>query len=259
MGGSRTLASAGGILVIDAPGTVFAVLRSARLGVPLWRTSSRPKNGEGDGFALAIVAAYDRPDWTAIAELVDTSPTIIVAARHDDEHASRAIALGAFGYIPATLPMGALRRAILGALNGEPAYSRRRLAQGLRSVARPHYSGQALALTPRQREVVTLIARGAADKEIAGALGITTATAQKHVTNVLKRLKVPNRAAAAALLVGSMAWSSQDGHHQNGSGGAGTAPSANGYLTNRATPHASTNSTLRICVASLGARNGSRV
>jgi DNA-binding NarL/FixJ family response regulator len=48
-----------------------------------------------------------------------------------------------------------------------------------------------------------LIAKGAADKEIANALGITTATAQKHVTNLLKRLNVSNRAAAAALISAS--------------------------------------------------------
>ena len=45
-----------------------------------------------------------------------------------------------------------------------------------------------------------LIARGAADKEIARSLGITTATAQKHVTNLLRRLNVPNRAAAVATM-----------------------------------------------------------
>ncbi|MDQ6794715.1 MAG: LuxR C-terminal-related transcriptional regulator, partial [Chloroflexota bacterium] len=48
--------------------------------------------------------------------------------------------------------------------------------------------------------------KGAADKEIARTLGITTATAQKHVTNLLRRLHVPNRAAAAAVLVRSTSW-----------------------------------------------------
>src|SRR2546429_143377 len=38
--------------------------------------------------------------------------------------------------------------------------------------------------------------QGAADKEIGQALGIATATAQRHVSNVLRRLDVPNRAAA---------------------------------------------------------------
>ena len=60
-------------------------------------------------------------------------------------------------------------------------------------------------LTPRQREVVMLIARGAADKEIGQALGIATATAQRHVSNVLRRLDVPNRAAAVGAVSGSLA------------------------------------------------------
>jgi DNA-binding NarL/FixJ family response regulator len=102
-----------------------------------------------------------------------------------------------------------MARAILGALRGEPAFSRRLLADRLRVMAKPQFSGRTLSLTPRQREVVTLIARGAADKEIARTLGITTATAQKHVTNLLKRLNVPNRAAAAAVLVSSTTWGSQ--------------------------------------------------
>ncbi|HEU5287473.1 MAG TPA: helix-turn-helix transcriptional regulator [Candidatus Limnocylindria bacterium] len=51
-------------------------------------------------------------------------------------------------------------------------------------------------LTQRQRQIVGMIARGMADKEIAAALGIATATAEKHVANVLLRLQVPNRAAA---------------------------------------------------------------
>ena len=93
----------------------------------------------------------------------------------------------------------ALRRSILGALQGEHAYSRRILSALIRN---GHWlrASNALPLTPRQREVIMLIARGAADKEIARSLGITTATAQKHVTNLLRRLNVPNRAAAVATM-----------------------------------------------------------
>jgi len=39
-------------------------------------------------------------------------------------------------------------------------------------------------------------------KEIGGVLGISTATAQKHVTNLLRRLGAPNRAAAVAMVGG---------------------------------------------------------
>lgn len=206
MGGDRGETSHAGVLVVDTSGIVFSLLRSARLGVALWRITSRAKLPDLAGIGLTVVASYDRPDWTLVAQLVDQTPTVIVTSAPDDEHAGRAVALGAFGYIPAALAPDSMRRAILGALRGEPAYSRRLLAERLRLVSKPQFSGNALALTPRQREVVTLIAQGAADKEIARALGITTATAQKHVTNLLKRLNVPNRAAAAAVLVSSTTW-----------------------------------------------------
>ena len=205
MGASRGN-SGDGVLVIDSAGIVFSLLRSAKLGVALWRIANRTKVPDLSGIGLTVIAAYDRPDWALVAQLVDQTPTVIVTSAPDDEHAGRAVALGAFGYISAALAPDALRRAILGALRGEPAYSRRLLAERLRLVTKPQFSGNALALTPRQREVVTLIARGAADKEIARTLGITTATAQKHVTNLLKRLNVPNRAAAAAVLVSSTTW-----------------------------------------------------
>ena len=53
-----------------------------------------------------------------------------------------------------------------------------------------------LRLTPRQRQIIGLIARGMADKEIAITLGIARTTAEKHVSKLLSRLEVPNRAAA---------------------------------------------------------------
>ncbi len=197
-----------GVLVVDPSGIVFSLLRAAKLGIALWRVTSRAQIPDLAGIGLTVVASYDTPDWTLVTRLVDKTPTVIVTSAPNGDDAGRAVALGASGYISAALAPDAMRRAILGAIRGEPAFSRRVLAERLRLVTKPQFSGSALVLTPRQREVVTLIARGAADKEIARTLGITTATAQKHVTNVLKRLSVPNRAAAAAALVSSTTWHS---------------------------------------------------
>ncbi len=208
MGGDRGSSVGASVLVVDPSGIVFSLLRSAKLGIALWRITDRAEIPDLAGIGLAVVASYDRPDWALVAWLVDQTPTVIVTSAPDGDEAGRAIALGASGYVPAALAPDAMRRAILGALRGEPAFSRRLLAERLRLVTKPQFSGSALVLTARQREVVILIARGAADKEIGRTLGITTATAQKHVTNVLKRLNVPNRAAAAAALVSSTTWHS---------------------------------------------------
>jgi DNA-binding NarL/FixJ family response regulator len=54
-------------------------------------------------------------------------------------------------------------------------------------------------LTRREIEVLDLLRTGASDKEIASALGVSRSTASKHVENILKKMKVTNRTAAASL------------------------------------------------------------
>jgi DNA-binding NarL/FixJ family response regulator len=53
-------------------------------------------------------------------------------------------------------------------------------------------------LTERERQVLTLMTEGKTDKEIAGALNIAESTAKNHVSKILGKLNVPNRAGAVA-------------------------------------------------------------
>jgi ATP/maltotriose-dependent transcriptional regulator MalT len=53
-------------------------------------------------------------------------------------------------------------------------------------------------LTPREREVLTLVARGLSDREIAAELGLSEHTIHRHIANVLTKLALPSRAAAVA-------------------------------------------------------------
>ncbi|MCC6409762.1 MAG: tetratricopeptide repeat protein [Planctomycetes bacterium] len=55
-------------------------------------------------------------------------------------------------------------------------------------------------LTPRQREILELMAKGLTNEDIAGALGISGATVKTHITALLATLDVSNRTEAAALL-----------------------------------------------------------
>lgn len=192
----------GGVVAIDPIGDVFAKLRSANLDVPLWRVTSRARLRDFGGWSLAILAAQDRPDWAAVRDIVQRMRLVIIAVNADFGDACNALALGAFGYVDASVSRDAFRRAIVCAMSDEPAYSRRVLAHALQRHGWFARSAKG-ALTPSQRQVVKLIARGAADKEIARTLGIATATAQKHVRNVLRKLGVPNRAAAAAIISGA--------------------------------------------------------
>ncbi len=58
-------------------------------------------------------------------------------------------------------------------------------------------------LTLREREILRLIDDGLSNKEIAQRLSLQTKTVKNHVSNILAKLGVSNRAAAAAALRGS--------------------------------------------------------
>ena len=57
----------------------------------------------------------------------------------------------------------------------------------------------ALGLTPREAEVLALVARGLTNREIADELVISVKTASVHVSHILRKLDAPNRLEAAAI------------------------------------------------------------
>lgn len=196
MSGSKDAA----VALLDASGVVYEAVRLACPDIPIRRVSKRlPTNGSRP--ALAIFAVYGPSDWKRLPKCCLALPTVVVSISDDKGDAARARKAGAFGLLHTGLPAPALRRAIAGALNGEPAYSRAALGEQIKAELDAAIGKHHAELTPRQREIVGLIARGASDREIGGRLGITTSTAQKHVQGLLRRLDVPNRAAAVAAML----------------------------------------------------------
>jgi DNA-binding NarL/FixJ family response regulator len=189
------------VVVIDPAGTVFAKIRDLALPVSLWRLVDERRLPSFSGIDLVVCAVYQHVDWALVRGLRRAAPTLVMTTAFSRDDATKALYEGLIGYIDAGLEREALRRTICGAVRGEPAYGREVTGAWLRARRQAELEADAqLDLTPRQRQIVTLIARGATDKEIGGELGIATATAQKHVTNILERLRVPNRAAAVAVV-----------------------------------------------------------
>src|SRR5207245_10894753 len=113
--------------------------------------SDKPKNGDLEQAYLAVAALYRSAYWKRIATVVRRTRTVIVSTTSDRRDAARALASGAFGYLDLGVSSRAMRRALVGALRGEPAYSRAVLGDRIRARLGTATSGGArrLELTPR--------------------------------------------------------------------------------------------------------------
>ena len=189
------------IAVIDPRGNVFDLVSRACPELSLQRIGLRDSANGGGYFALAIVAIYRPGDWQQLATCSRELPTVAMTPEAHAPDAHRVRAAGGFGLLHCALAPAALHRAIVGAVHGEPAFSRAVLGELIKAELNLAYMRRIWELTPRQREVGGLIASGATDREIAGSLGISTSTAQKHVQGLLRRLGVTNRAAAVAAMM----------------------------------------------------------
>lgn len=126
-------------------------------------------------------------------ELPDTE---VLALTSVLEHASitSAIRAGAIGYLLKDTQAADLRRAIKAAAAHQVQLSPAVAAQLMREVKLPDAPQ---SLTERETEVLSLIGRGKANKEIARALNIGEETVKSHVSNILSKLSVNSRTQAA--------------------------------------------------------------
>src|SRR5919198_4008600 len=129
--------------------------------------------------------------------------TILWSPEPDRETVLRAIRAGAAGYLDKSLPPLGLVRSLRGLGLGEAPLSRAlaaRLVDALHgSDEREQIAERARLLSSREREVLELVARGSRNKEIARKLFISEFTVKRHVQNILEKLEVSSRSAAAEL------------------------------------------------------------
>ncbi|MFI6242209.1 response regulator [Micromonospora sp. NPDC050795] len=194
------------LLIVDDHPVVRDGLRGMFTGDPDFEVVGEAADGSE---ALALVASL-RPDVvlmdlrmpgmdgvTAIGRLARTGSTarVLVLTTYDtDADVLPAIEAGATGYLLKDTPREDLVRAVRAAARGE-------------SVLAPSVAGRLMGrlrapaeepLSQRELEVLTLVARGASNREAATRLFISEATVKTHLLHVYAKLGVNDRAAAVA-------------------------------------------------------------
>ncbi|TDW18180.1 response regulator [Kribbella kalugense] len=165
----------------------------------------------GDGAEAIRLAEELRPDvilmdlqmpgvngLTAISELTErgVAARVLVLTTYDtDGYVVPAIEAGATGYLLKDAPRDELLRAVRSAADGTSV-----LAPSVANTLMNHVRTppKAEILSPRELEVIELVAAGNTNREIAAHLFISEATVKTHLLNIYAKLAVPDRASAVA-------------------------------------------------------------
>ena len=183
----------------------------------------------GDGMEGVKRAAQLRPDVVLLdlhmpglsgrdaaammAEEAPGSHVLMLTVSEDAENLIETLRAGACGYLLKNIEADTLTAAITRAAAGESVISPQmmgKLVQGVRG-APPKANTEAAApavvaselnkLSPREREILVLVARGQSNKEIARTLDLAESTVKIHVQNVLRKLGLTSRVQAAVFAV----------------------------------------------------------
>lgn len=128
---------------------------------------------------------------------------IVLTTFDDDEDVFDALRAGAAGYLLKDGPSGKLVEAIRAAARGEsflePSITAKVVAEfnRLSNIRRPAVQPLVEPLSDREIEVLSHLAQGRSNKEIAVALGLAEGTVKNHMTNILGKLGVLDRTQAA--------------------------------------------------------------
>jgi two-component system NarL family response regulator len=158
---------------------------------------------EQPSFAFVDAALVDRQSLPQLRDITlrETRLIFLVEPLISSNMLISLLEIGASGCLERNLTPVGFNRSLTAVQRGEVALSRaltQRLCSGLRDLAeRQHIAVQAEKLTPREREVLRYVSQAARNRDIAEALSISEHTVKRHVQNILQKLELPTRVAAA--------------------------------------------------------------
>ncbi len=147
--------------------------------------------------ALLDIGLPDGSGLDLVRTLVEHGAEVVISSTlTDDKHLFDALQRGAKGYVCKDHPQDQLRDMLLGILEGRPPPSPELARRVLdHFVGQPEDDPESI-LSNREREVLTLLAKGFMLKEVADKLGITYNTTAGYAKVIYRKLNVSNRAQA---------------------------------------------------------------
>ncbi|MDD2833949.1 MAG: response regulator transcription factor [Methylotenera sp.] len=139
-----------------------------------------------------------------LQEEVPSAQIIMLTVSEDADDLLEALRAGARGYLLKNIETDFLLASIRQAAAGESVMSppmARKLADAMRLPAKGNTDVSPAKLSPRELEVILLLARGAGNKEIARVLDLSESTVKIHVQGILRKLNLSSRVQAAVYAI----------------------------------------------------------
>ena len=161
----------------------------------------------GPGVVLMDLSMPGMSGVEATQRLTAAAPlarVLVLTMMTDDEYVMNALLAGACGYLLKDSPIDQIVEGIQAAARGESVISPRIASRLVRRLREPQEIDPGLSgadMTPRELEVLELLARGLENSEIAQVLFLSQHTVKNHVSSILIKLQVENRIQAAVRAV----------------------------------------------------------
>ncbi|MFI9488247.1 response regulator [Promicromonospora sp. NPDC052451] len=137
-----------------------------------------------------------------VADPANRTKVLVLTTHDSDEYVYRALTAGASGFLLKSLPPEELISAIRVASRGDalidPSVTQRLIARFAAGIAPAQVPPEVARLTPREREVLHLVAAAHSNAEIAARLYVGEETVKTHVSRILTKLGLRDRVHAVA-------------------------------------------------------------